>query len=64
MIDNESEPGSWVREWDARSHTSAEYRAEIRDLRNRILDYLCEIAHLKVQLAEEREKTKHLEMEP
>jgi hypothetical protein len=64
MIDDQSEPGSWVREWDSRSHTSAEYRAEIRELRVRIIDYLSEIAQLRIELATEREKTKHLEMEP
>ena len=64
MIDDQSEPGSWEREWDLRSHTSAEYRAEIRELRDRIISYLSEIAQLRIELATEREKTKHLEMEP
>jgi predicted RNase H-like nuclease (RuvC/YqgF family) len=46
LIDNESPPGSWEKEWDARSHTVSEYQKEIRDLRDRIRIYMREIESL------------------
>lgn len=46
-IDNQSEPGSWEREWDSRSHTSTEYRVEINELRVRIRAYLKRIEELE-----------------
>jgi hypothetical protein len=48
--DNESPPGAWQREWDARSHSDSEYRAEIRDMRDRIATYLKEIDELKAEI--------------
>jgi hypothetical protein len=41
--DSKSPPGSWQTEWDARPHSIPEYRAEIYDLRRRILSYLDDI---------------------
>lgn len=40
----------WDEAWDSMSHTPAEYRIEIRDLRNRITEYIREIEELKTQL--------------
>lgn len=40
----------WDETWDSMSHTSAEYRVEIRDLRNRVTAYMREIEELKTQL--------------
>lgn len=40
----------WDETWDSMSHTSAEYRVEIRDLRNRVTAYIREIEELKTQL--------------
>lgn len=40
----------WDETWDSMSHTSAEYRLEIRDLRNRVAEYVKEIEELKTQL--------------
>lgn len=51
MIQDDISPaGSWVREWDARSHTPAEYRREIHELRERIHGYVVEIEKLKAEL--------------
>lgn len=49
-IDNDSPAGAWQKEWDARSHTDAEFRAEIRELRDRIAMYLKEIDELKAEI--------------
>jgi predicted nucleic acid-binding Zn-ribbon protein len=49
-IDNESPAGAWQKEWDARAHTESEYRAEIRDMRDRIKMYLKEIDDLKAEI--------------
>jgi regulator of replication initiation timing len=54
MIDRLSPAGSWEREWDARSHTASEYRDEIAGMRQRIQEYLAEIAALKAENAELR----------
>lgn len=63
-IDNQSPPGSWVREWDARSHTSAEYRQEIRELRDRIKYYMARIEALETELMEERGRNSGWVREP
>lgn len=54
MIDRQSPAGSWEREWDAQSHTANEYRDEIAGMRQRIREYLAEIAALKAENAELR----------
>lgn len=58
MAEFTGEPGSWQKEWDARSHTPEEFRQEIRELRERIKGYLKDIemrdqviAELKDELA-------------
>ena len=33
MIDDQSEPGSWLRHWDSMPHTKTELRNEVRRLR-------------------------------
>lgn len=43
MAEFTGDPGSWQKEWDAKSHTTQEYRQEIRELRERIKGYLKEI---------------------
>ncbi len=44
MPDNyQGDPGSWQLEWDRRAHTEAEFRHEIRELRERIQSYLKDI---------------------
>lgn len=54
MIDRDSPPGSWQREWDAQSHTATQYREAIAEMRQRIREYLSEIAALKAENAELR----------
>ena len=56
IIDNISPPGSYDREWDARSHTETEYRQEIREMRERIQIYLKEIALLQDEILLLREQ--------
>ncbi len=56
QIDNESPPGSWQKEWDARSHTSDEYKKEINELRDRIRSYLREIQELNRQIDSMRDE--------
>lgn len=51
-IDNISPPGAWQREWDMRSHTDAEFRQEIRELRERLRGYLTDIRRLEAEVAE------------
>jgi hypothetical protein len=51
IIDNQSPPGAWQRDWDARPHTEAEFRAEIRDMRDRIKMYLKEIDELREEVS-------------
>lgn len=64
MVDNSSPPGSWVREWDMRSHTTDEYRQEIRELRGRIVGYLREIEELKNENTMLRANAERWVMEP
>jgi hypothetical protein len=64
MIDNMSEPGAWVREWDARPHTVPEYQQEIREMRERIRAYLERIGQLEAELNEERAKNNEWVREP
>ena len=40
---NGGDPGSWQREWDKRTHTTDEFRQEIKELRERIKSYLIDI---------------------
>ena len=49
-VDNESPPGAWQRDWDSRAHTEAEFRAEIRDMRDRIAFYLKQIDELRAEV--------------
>lgn len=63
-VDNVSEPGSWVREWDARPHTTAEYRQEISELRERIRAYLERIGQLEAELIAERARSEAWVREP
>lgn len=64
MIDRISEPGSWQREWDMRSHTTEEYRHEIREMRGRIVEYLREIDALKLENESLRAANERWVMEP
>lgn len=63
-IDNESPPGAWVREWDARPHSVPEYQREIHELRDRIRAYLERIGQLEAELNEERAKSEAWVREP
>ena len=56
IIDNISPPGSYDREWDARSHTETEYRQEIREMRERIRGYVKEIKALQDEIDMLREQ--------
>ena len=38
MIDNESEAGSWRRDWDSKHHTSTEYQQRINELMKEITE--------------------------
>lgn len=55
------EDDDWDKEWDKTSHTSDEYRKEIRDLRQRILFYLEEIRLLKDRIESLRSDVHELE---
>jgi predicted nucleic acid-binding Zn-ribbon protein len=44
------EKDDWDVEWDRMSHSTFEYQLEIRDLRERIAQYLKQIEDLQVQL--------------
>ena len=55
-VDKDSPPGSWQREWDAMSHSPAEYRREIRELRDRIKGYLKDIEMRDQVIAELRDE--------
>ena len=63
-IDTTSPPGSWEREWDARSHSETEYRNEIRELRARVRAYLAEIERLRAENDELRAANARWVMEP
>lgn len=63
-VDNISEPGAWVREWDARPHSTAEYRQEIHELRERVRMYLARIGELEAELNAERAKNESWVREP
>lgn len=64
MIDRGSPSGSWEREWDAQSHTATEYREAIAEMRQRIREYLSEIAGLKAENAELRARETAWVQEP
>lgn len=67
VIDKESPPGSWEREWDARPHSPSEFRNEINELRFRIKGYLKDIEIRDQLIAELRDElalmkiSKHLQ---
>lgn len=56
VVDKDSPPGSWEREWDAMSHSPSEYQREIRDLRDRIKGYLKDIEMRDQLIAELRDE--------
>lgn len=62
--DNISPPGAWQAEWDKRSHTSAEYQQEIRELRERIVYYISYITKLEDALETERARSNDWNREP
>lgn len=64
MIDRESEPGAWEREWDRQSHSVTEYQREIRELRARIRAYVSRITELEIALHEERSRNNEWIREP
>lgn len=55
-VDKDSPPGSWQREWDARSHSTDEYQAEIRELRDRIRGYIKDVEIRDQLIAELRDE--------
>lgn len=56
VVDKDSPPGSWEREWDAMSHSPSEYQREIRELRDRIKGYLKDIEMRDQVIAELRDE--------
>ena len=54
----------WDKEWDAQAHTPAEYRAEIRELRERIIWYVSLIEKLEAELRDLRANDARWVMEP
>jgi uncharacterized coiled-coil DUF342 family protein len=54
----------WDKEWDAKAHTATEYRAEIRELRERILGYVSRIEALETELRDLRANDARWVMEP
>ena len=64
IIDKESEPGAWEREWDSQSHPVSEYQREIRELRARIRAYVSRITELEIALHEERSRNNEWIREP
>jgi hypothetical protein len=54
----------WDKEWDAQAHTPTEYRAEIRELRERILWYVSRIEALETELRDLRANDARWVMEP
>lgn len=64
IIDKESEPGAWEREWDRQSHSVTEYQREIRELRARIRAYVSRITELETALHEEQSRNNEWIREP
>jgi len=56
VFDNISPPGSWRREWDARSHSEQEYREKINELRQRNKDYVEQIKELNIVIENLKEE--------
>jgi len=54
----------WDKEWDAQAHTATEYRAEIRELRERIIWYVSLIEKLEAELRDLRANDARWVMEP
>jgi uncharacterized coiled-coil DUF342 family protein len=54
----------WDKEWDAQAHTPTEYRAEIRELRERVLGYVSLIEKLEAEVRELRANDARWVMEP
>ena len=54
----------WDKVWDAQAHTPTEYRAEIRELRERIIWYVSLIEQLETELRDLRANDARWVMEP
>jgi uncharacterized coiled-coil DUF342 family protein len=54
----------WEQEWDRMTHTSTEYKREIREMRERIYHYLKRIAELEAEVHELRAKNSQWVQEP
>lgn len=55
-VDTVSPAGAWRNEWDAQSHTTAEYKEKIRELRQRNAEYVREIERLKQYISDLKEE--------
>jgi hypothetical protein len=55
---------TWDAEWDRMSHTTSEYRAEIRELRERIIWYVSRIETLESEVRELRKMDSRWVQEP
>jgi uncharacterized coiled-coil DUF342 family protein len=58
------QPDLFDDEWDKMAHTPTEYRAEIRELRERILGYVSRIEQLETEVRELRANDARWVMEP
>jgi uncharacterized coiled-coil DUF342 family protein len=54
----------WEQEWDRMSHTTTEYKAEIRELRERIVWYVSRIETLESEVRELRRMDSRWVQEP
>jgi hypothetical protein len=54
----------WEQEWDRMSHTTTEYKAEIRELRERIVWYVSRIEALESEVRELRKMDSRWVQEP
>ena len=54
----------WDAEWDRTSHTATEYKAEIRELRERIVWYVSRIETLESEVRELRRMDSRWVQEP
>lgn len=54
----------WEQEWDRMSHTTTEYKAEIRELRERIVWYVSRIEALESEVRELRRMDSRWVQEP
>jgi hypothetical protein len=55
---------TWDVEWDRMSHTTTEYKAEIRELRERIVWYVSRIEALESEVRELRKMDSRWVQEP